>query len=183
MGKVVRLTESDLVRIVKRVIKEQSVIGAPNYGVIDNGKTYDYNLLKDFLESREKIETKAKILYNPSNLDNPMSYQNMKDKEDAFCHQTASAYATSLFGENIAYIIGQMNELRGGFRIFFKGGKNTPKYTKFSSGYQMDTSNNNIGIKLAKQYPKKTLDEYMRLVNKNINNGIYYNKSNKYMKK
>jgi hypothetical protein len=106
----------------------------------------------------------------------------MKDKEDAFCHQTASAYATSLFGESISYIIGQMNELKGAFRIFFKGGKNTPKYTKFNSGYQTDTNNNNLGIKLAEQFPKKTLEDYMSLVQKNINNSVYYNKSNKYMK-
>jgi len=35
MKKVIRLTESDLEKIVKKVLKEQSVIGAPNYGVID----------------------------------------------------------------------------------------------------------------------------------------------------
>jgi hypothetical protein len=35
MKKVIRLTESDLEKIVKKVLKEQSVSGAPNYGVID----------------------------------------------------------------------------------------------------------------------------------------------------
>ena len=35
MKKVIRLTESDLEKIVKRILKEQSVIGAPNYGMID----------------------------------------------------------------------------------------------------------------------------------------------------
>jgi hypothetical protein len=40
MKKVIRLTESDLEKIVKRVLKEQSVIGAPNYGMID-WKSYD----------------------------------------------------------------------------------------------------------------------------------------------
>ena len=34
MSKIIRLTESDLEMIVKKVIKEQSVIGAPNYGVM-----------------------------------------------------------------------------------------------------------------------------------------------------
>ena len=34
MAKIIKLTESDLERIVKRVIKEQSVIGAPNYGAM-----------------------------------------------------------------------------------------------------------------------------------------------------
>ncbi len=46
----------------------------------------------------------------------------------------------------------------------------------------MDTNNNNLGIKLAKQFPNKTLEDYMSLVQKNINNSVYYNKSNKYMK-
>ena len=37
MKKVIKLTESDLEQIVKRVIKEQSVIGAPNYGMTNFG--------------------------------------------------------------------------------------------------------------------------------------------------
>jgi hypothetical protein len=36
MKKVIRLTESDLEQIVRRVLKEQSVIGAPNQGMIIN---------------------------------------------------------------------------------------------------------------------------------------------------
>jgi peptidoglycan hydrolase-like protein with peptidoglycan-binding domain len=43
MKKVIKLTESDLEQIVKRVIKEQSVIGAPNYGVIDWKGKQDYS--------------------------------------------------------------------------------------------------------------------------------------------
>jgi hypothetical protein len=35
MKKVIRLTESDLEQIVKRVLKEQSVAGAPNFGMTD----------------------------------------------------------------------------------------------------------------------------------------------------
>jgi hypothetical protein len=34
MKKVIKLTESDLIKIIKRVLSEQSVIGAPNYGTI-----------------------------------------------------------------------------------------------------------------------------------------------------
>jgi hypothetical protein len=33
MGKVIKLTESDLIRIVQRVLEEQSVVGAPNSGM------------------------------------------------------------------------------------------------------------------------------------------------------
>jgi hypothetical protein len=37
--KVIRLTESDLEQIIKRVLKEQSVIGAPNQGMTINSNT------------------------------------------------------------------------------------------------------------------------------------------------
>jgi len=34
MGKIVRLTESELINLVRKAINEQSVVGAPNYGMI-----------------------------------------------------------------------------------------------------------------------------------------------------
>ena len=34
MKKIIKLKESDLISIVKRVLEEQSVIGAPNYGMV-----------------------------------------------------------------------------------------------------------------------------------------------------
>jgi hypothetical protein len=179
MGKVVKLTQSDLIRIVKKVISEQSVIGAPNRGVVNNSNPINnHNLVTDFLKSREIIERRAKELYNPSNLNVKGDYQKMKEKEDAFCHQSASAYATELFGEDISYIIGQMNELKGAFRVFFKGTNTTPRFQKFDSGYEMDTNNNNLGIELSKKFPGKTLQQYMELVKQNIEKGLYYNKSN-----
>jgi len=36
MNKIIKLSESDLINIVKKVLKEQSVIGAPNNGVISS---------------------------------------------------------------------------------------------------------------------------------------------------
>lgn len=36
MKKVIKLTESDLIRIVKLVLEEQSVVGAPNYGTTNS---------------------------------------------------------------------------------------------------------------------------------------------------
>ena len=51
MKKVIKLTESDLEQIVKRVIKEQSVIGAPNYGMT--------NFRNSFLPSGVKEVQKA----------------------------------------------------------------------------------------------------------------------------
>ena len=41
MKKVIRLTESDLIRIVKRVVSEQSVVGAPNHGMIPSNRDED----------------------------------------------------------------------------------------------------------------------------------------------
>tara|TARA_R110000868_G_scaffold384955_1_gene652649 strand:+ start:324 stop:806 length:483 start_codon:yes stop_codon:yes gene_type:complete len=38
MKKVIRLTESDLMRLVKKVINEQSVVGAPNHGMIPSNR-------------------------------------------------------------------------------------------------------------------------------------------------
>lgn len=39
MKKIIRLTESDLINLVNRVLQEQSVAGAPNMGVISKPKT------------------------------------------------------------------------------------------------------------------------------------------------
>ena len=40
MKKVIKLTESDLEQIVKRVLKEQSVAGAPNFGIPNYGNSF-----------------------------------------------------------------------------------------------------------------------------------------------
>lgn len=43
MNKIIKLSESDLINIVKKVLKEQSVIGAPNYGVINGKNKQDFS--------------------------------------------------------------------------------------------------------------------------------------------
>lgn len=49
MKKVIRLTESDLEQIVKRVLKEQSVIGAPNQGMTNNSNSLnDKKVIKKY---------------------------------------------------------------------------------------------------------------------------------------
>lgn len=49
MKKIIRLTESDLEQIVKRVLKEQSVIGAPNQGMTINSNTLnDEKVIKKY---------------------------------------------------------------------------------------------------------------------------------------
>jgi peptidoglycan hydrolase-like protein with peptidoglycan-binding domain len=40
MKKIIKLTESDLEQIVKKVLKEQSVIGAPNFGIPNYGNSF-----------------------------------------------------------------------------------------------------------------------------------------------
>ena len=59
MKKVIRLKESDLKNIIKRVLKEQSVVGAPNYGGASN-----YGASK----SNVKPTTSSKENINPNNL-------------------------------------------------------------------------------------------------------------------
>lgn len=66
MKKIIKLTESDLINIVKRVLKEQSVIGAPNYGTTNSqpptkpNKTYsclpgDTSLFVDYVISHKNL--------------------------------------------------------------------------------------------------------------------------------
>lgn len=59
MKKIIKLTESDLVRIVKKVINEQSVAGAPGYGVTIPFMTRT---------KEEKPDTPKKENINPKNL-------------------------------------------------------------------------------------------------------------------
>ena len=46
MKKIIRLTESDLINLVNRVIKEQSVVGAPNMGTISKSNTVSNSKFK-----------------------------------------------------------------------------------------------------------------------------------------
>lgn len=140
--------------------------------------------VNNFIDARVIIEKRAKEFYNSDSMDKKTyPYQAMKDKEDAFCHQAMSAYATDLFGETIANIIGFMNEVRGGARIFFKGSRTIKPYQTFSSGYTTDTKNNEIGRKIALSNKNKTLEQYIVLTQKNINSGNFYDRNGVYQKK
>jgi hypothetical protein len=140
--------------------------------------------VNNFIDARVIIEERAKELYCSDDMDKKTyPYQAMKDKEDAFCHQAMSAYATDLFGETIANIIGFMNEARGGVRIFFKGSSTIKPYETFSSGYTTDTKNNEIGRKIALTNKNKTLEQYMVLIQKNVNSGNFYDRNGVYQKK
>ena len=72
MMKIIKLTESDLINIVKRVLEEQSVAGAPNYGTMSGPtnieKTYscvpdNVNLFVDY------VITNKNLLMKKLNLD------------------------------------------------------------------------------------------------------------------
>ncbi len=85
MKKIIKLTESDLINIVKRVLEEQSVAGAPNYGTIQlhptkPEKTYsclpgntslfvDYVISnKNLLIKKLKIDYKTLILLTKASI-------------------------------------------------------------------------------------------------------------------
>ena len=63
MKKIIKLTESDLINIVKRVMNEQSVVGAPNYGTTNSQpptKTYscipgEASLFVDYVISNKNL--------------------------------------------------------------------------------------------------------------------------------
>jgi hypothetical protein len=182
MRKIIKLTESDLEKIVTRVLSEQTT--APKETTSMVYKPY-LNFVKFSNEVRPKIEEMATKLFPANKMDkqfkNQLEYRNLKDKEDAYCHQLASAMASSMFGNNIASLIGLANEWYGGLRIFFKGnpGKNIPKFSTFSSGYSEDMGNNNLGVEIAKKYPNKNLEFYSNEVLKNIKNNNFYDSTAK----
>lgn len=129
---------------------------------------------------RPKIEQTAKELFPTPDKSDP-NYRTTKDKEDAFCHQLASAIATQMFGDKISTVIGFANELKGGLRIFLKGnsGRGIKKYSTLSSGFGEDVGNNRIGVNLGKQTGSQNLQYYSREVVKNIQNGNYYDSTGK----
>jgi hypothetical protein len=134
-------------------------------------------------EIRPDIENRAKKLFpandmvikNPNFKKTPQ-YRELKDKEDAYAHQLASAMGTSLFGAQFSNLIGKANEVKGGLRMFFKGSpsKNIGKYEQFTSGWDEDNKNNEIGIELGKKFLNKDINFYSTEVVKNIQSGNYY---------
>ena len=137
---------------------------------------------------RPEIEERAKRLFPANdlvkkdpNFKNSPKYRELKDKEDAYAHQLASAMAASIFGEISAAVIGQANEIKGALRIFFKGAPNKGigRFEKFSSGWDEDNANNMIGIQIAQKYPNKNLDFYSQMVLKNIQSNNYFDSTGK----
>jgi hypothetical protein len=175
-----QMTESNLKTIIRRIVKEQLELSKMN--PIDWVKS-NLDKIKKFYEAKDIVEDRAKRLYNSKVISkNTYPYRAMVDREDAFCHQVMSAYSTNLFGKNISAVIGYLNEIKGGVRIFFKGTSTVPRFTQISSGYETDVKNNEIGRQIAVQNPNKTLNEYMKLVENNINSKNYYNREAQYVK-
>jgi hypothetical protein len=180
MTKIIRITESNLKTIINHIVKEQLELSKMN--PISWVKS-NIDKVQKFFEAKDIVENTGKRIYNSGSLEvKSYPYRAMKDKEDAFCHQAMSAYSTSLFGENISSIIGYLNEVKGGVRIFFKGTSKVPRFTKISSGYETDVKNNEIGRQIAVQNPNKTLNEYLKLIENNINSKNYYNTKSQYVK-
>jgi hypothetical protein len=138
----------------------------------------------DFIErTRDKIESYAKNVFNQSTPWGQRIEPNIiKDMEDAFCHQTMSAIIMAKYGKTISWVIGWMNEIKGGLRIFLKGSKKIPRFTKMSSGYTTDMKNNEIGREMVNRYPGKNVDGYMKLIEKNVKAYNFYDRYGKYMR-
>jgi hypothetical protein len=72
MKKVIKLTESDLIKIVKRVLNEQSVIGAPNYGTMSEPKKIvkNYSCVPDSVNLFvDYVMTNKNLLMKKLNID------------------------------------------------------------------------------------------------------------------
>lgn len=221
MKKIIKLNESDLLKIINKVISEQDSgtpiglkfgqdISTSIVGTIKKqfGYLKEQNIINKFIDSygekvtlgefvirqygkfkyfvdeiTPRIEKMAKMLYpandivkKDQNLKSSPQYRELKDKEDAYAHQLASAVAASIFGPVISDLIGKANEIKGGLRMFFKGApsKGIEKYEQFTSGWKEDNLNNSIGIELGKKYPNRDMYFFSNLVVKNIENKNYY---------
>ena len=149
--------------------------------IVNKVNSYVDNIKPD-IESRGKklFPANDMVAKNP-NFKNTLQYRELKDKEDAYDHQLASAVAASMFGSELSDIIGKANEVRGGLRMFFKGSssKGIDKFEQFTSGWDEDNNNNKIGIEIATRYPNKDINFYSNEVVKNIQLGNYYDSTGK----
>jgi len=189
MNKKHYLTESKIRSIIKMVIDEQSMGGMAtpqNYAqystkaVEDGIKTPVIEKFNNLRSAMSYVEYQTTKVYFKQNKNCDATC--VADKQDAMRHMATSAYATTLFNRPIAWILGQIQEIYGGLRLFLRGSPTNPRFTSFDSNWLMDTYNNNIGLQLAKDYPNKTIDEYITLSKKNVESGNYYNRNKVYMK-
>lgn len=138
---------------------------------------YFVDRIKPDVERRAKnnFPTNEKVSKDPNFKKTP-EYRELKDKEDAFAHQLASAVATSMFGSEFSDILGKLNEIKGGLRMFLKGSpsKGIERFEQFTSGWTEDNENNKIGIEIGEKYPNRNLDFYSNEVLKNIQVKNYY---------
>ena len=114
MKKIIRLKESDLKNIIKRVLKEQSVVGAPNYGGASN-----YGASK----SNVKPTTSSKENINPNNLKlgdggsrNPKKKESVKQLQqklmDLELLKTDSMVPTGYFGNRTKIALDKYNGVK-----------------------------------------------------------------------
>lgn len=191
MKKTIRLTENELVNFIKKSLGEQD---SSVFDILK--KSLEKKPLgKKILDTKEKwntfsTEIRPKIEANAENFfpankkarKNPKykgtsEWRKLKDKEDAFGHQLASAMAVKLFGEGGANLIGIANEINGGIKVFQKGNssRNIPKYSSFCSGCVEDEANNKLGREIAVKSPNQSFEYYQQQVLNNIKTGNYYN--------
>jgi len=149
--------------------------------LVDKVNNYVDDIRPDIESRGKKLFPANDMVVKNSNFKNTPQYRELKDKEDAYDHQLASAVAASMFGPKLSDIIGKANEVRGGLRMFFKGSssKGIGKFEQFTSGWEEDNNNNRIGIEIGKRYPNKDINFYSNEVVKNIQSGNYYDSTGK----
>lgn len=122
------------------------------------------------IEGNDVILNKVKQDYDQMRGNIINMIKNFKGSEierDAYRHILVSAILTKLIGKRMTRVAGEFNELLGAVRNFIKGGE-------FDSGWDMDTKNNEIGIKLVSDNPDIEIDEIFKKANDIVRRGDFY---------
>ncbi len=175
------LLEQDL-SLNSKLLKMFSTSGVEDvYHKIESFSYFVDNIKPRIEEMGKKLYPANDMVAKNPKFKNTPEYRELKDKEDAYAHQLASAMAGSMFGPSLADMIGKANEVKGGLRMFFKGSssKGVGKFEQFTSGWDEDNANNQVGIEIAKKFPNKDLQFYSDEVVKNINQKNYYDSTGK----
>jgi hypothetical protein len=97
-------------------------------------------------------------------------YYGKSVKSDGFRHMLAAAFFTTKIGPYLTNAGGEMNEFLGALHAWFKG-------EGFDSGWDMDTRNNQLGIKIGQQNPNASIQELSEIVKRYIDSGNFYTKA------
>lgn len=155
-------------RQYRKIIYEQNILsslwGATKNAInpmIDNLKKKPIDLLKSIFSEQNEV---FKILIPKMAKD---KYPNDPIKEDGFRHILASAYFTTKVGSKLTLLGGYITEILGSIREMLN-------LRGFSSGWTMDTRNNDIGIAIGLKNKNSSLTELAKLIKPIVDNGEFY---------